>query len=51
LNQSYGVGFGIGEMIRESYGSYVCALKIISDAAPSEKSYIEGTLEIIQEAY
>jgi hypothetical protein len=51
LNQSYGVGFGIGEGLEESYGSYICALKIISDAAPSEKSYVKGTLEIIQEAY
>jgi len=51
LNQSYGVGFGIGEELEESYGSYICALKIISDDAPSEESYIEGTLQIIQEAY
>jgi len=51
FNQSYGGGFGVGEGLEESYGSYVCALKIISDDAPSEKSYIVGTLEIIQEAY
>ena len=51
FNQSYGVGVGQGQELEESYGSYICALKIISDVAPSEKSYIEGTLQIIQEAY
>jgi hypothetical protein len=42
-------GFGIGENLEGSYGSYVCVLKIISDVDPSEKSYIEATLLIIQE--
>lgn len=51
LNLSYGVGYGVGEGLEESYGSYICVLKFISDAAPSEKSYVKGTLEIIQEAY
>ncbi len=51
LNQSSGVAFGKGKWLEESYGSYVCALKIISDDAPSEKSYIEGTMLVVQEAY
>ncbi len=51
LNQSSGTGGGIGTYMEESFGSYVCVLKIISDAAPAEKSYIKGTLLIIQEAY
>ncbi len=51
LNQSSGTGFGLGETLDESYGSYVCVLKIISDAAPSETSYVEGYLQILQEAY
>ncbi len=42
-------GFGIGENLEGSYGSYVCVLKIISDVDPSEKSYIEATLFIIQQ--
>ncbi|MFW9808042.1 MAG: hypothetical protein ACFFE6_01570 [Candidatus Thorarchaeota archaeon] len=51
LNQSSGVGFGTGEYLEESYGSFVCALKLISDDAPSENSYVEGTMLIVQEAY
>ena len=50
FNQSCGVGFGQAQLLEESYGSYVCVLKLISDAAPSEKSYVEGTLLIIQES-
>lgn len=42
-------GFGIGKNLEEFHGSYVCVLKIMSDVDPSEKSYIEATLLIIQE--
>jgi len=51
LNQSSGVGIGFSQELVDSYGSYVCVLKIISDAAPAETSYIEGTLLLTLEAY
>ena len=47
----YFSGRGQGQFLDESYGSYVCVLKIISDINPSENSYVEGSLRIIQEAY
>jgi len=50
LNQSSGAGIGFGQNLEESYGSYVCVLKIISDATSAENSYIEGTFLIVQRA-
>jgi len=44
-------GCGAAMFMEESYGSYVCVLKIISDSNPSENSYVEGSLRITQEAY
>ena len=50
LNQSSsGRGIRVGENLENIYGSYICILKIISDADPLETSYIEGSLEILQE--
>ena len=51
LNQSrVGRSIGVGENLENVYGSYICVLKIISDTDPLETSYIEGSLEILQEA-
>ena len=50
LNQSSGSGGGIGTNLEESYGTYICVMKIVSDANPSENSYVEVELLIIQEA-
>jgi hypothetical protein len=51
LNHTWdgGWGFGLGENLEESYGSYICVLRIIADANPLENSYIEASLLIIQE--
>ncbi|RDE15581.1 MAG: hypothetical protein C4K48_03720 [Candidatus Thorarchaeota archaeon] len=51
LNHTWGggEGFGVGENLEESYGSYICVLLIIADANPLEDSYIEAGLFIIQE--
>jgi len=46
-----GSGFGVGKNLEESYGPYVCVLKIVSVADPSENSYIEAELLIIQAAH
>lgn len=51
LNQSSYVGFGIGEGLEESYGPYICVLKLVSDVNPLAEGNIEGHLEILQEAY
>ncbi|MDH4213811.1 MAG: hypothetical protein OEV85_07810 [Candidatus Thorarchaeota archaeon] len=50
LNQTWdgGGGFGLGDNLGESYGSYICVLLIIADANPMENSYIETSLLIIQ---
>ena len=50
LNKTWdgGGGFGLGENLEESYGSYICVLLIIADADPMENSYIETSLLIIQ---
>ncbi len=51
LNRTSGsASFGIGTNLEESYGAYICVIKIVSDANPSENSYIEAELRIIQEA-
>ncbi len=39
---------GRGKNLEESFGSYVCVLKIISDIDPSENIYIEVSLLIEQ---
>jgi hypothetical protein len=44
----YEWGFGLGRNLEESYGSYICVLRIIADANPLENSYIEGSLIIVQ---
>jgi hypothetical protein len=51
LNHTWGggEGFGVGENLEESYGSYICVLLIIADANPLEDSYIEAGLFIVQE--
>ncbi len=51
LNQTResGGGYGAGKNLEESYGSYLCVLKIVSDVDPSEKSYVEAELLIVQE--
>ena len=46
-----GGGFGIGKNLEESYGSYICVLKIISVTDPLENSYIEAELLIVQEGH
>ncbi len=46
-----GSGFGVGKNLEESYGPYVCVLKIVSVADPTENSYIEAELLIIQAAH
>jgi len=45
-----GEGYGISKGLEESYGAYICVLKIISDSNPSENSYIEASLLIEQSA-
>ncbi len=45
------VGFGVGKNLEESYGSFICVLRVISDADPSENSYIEARIQIIQEGH
>jgi hypothetical protein len=45
-----GAGYGIGRGLEESYGAYICVLKIISDSNPSENSYIQASLLIEQSA-
>jgi len=47
---SSGSGGGTGKNLEESYGSYICVMKILSDANPIENSYVEVSLLIIQEA-
>ncbi len=47
---SSGSGGGTGTNLEESYGSYICVMKIVSDVNPSENSYIEAALRIDQEA-
>jgi hypothetical protein len=51
LNHTWdgGWGFGLGENLEESYGSYICVLRIIADTNPLENSYIEASLLIVQE--
>ena len=46
-----GWGHGRGKGLEESYGAYVCVLKVISDTDPLENSYIEALLLIEQSAY
>ena len=41
LNRSSGSGGGTGKNLEESYGAYICVMKIVSDANPSENSYVE----------
>lgn len=50
LNTTFhgGEGYGRGKGLEESFGSYVCVLKVISDVDPSENSYIEVSLLIEQ---
>ena len=52
LNRTFDGGFGFGREtnLRESYGSYVCVLKVVSVANPLENSYIDVELFIIQRA-
>ncbi|MGY5858024.1 MAG: hypothetical protein RTU63_01545 [Candidatus Thorarchaeota archaeon] len=51
LNQSSGGrGIGVGENLENTYGSYICVMKIIADSDPLSTSYIEGSLEIVREA-
>ena len=50
LNRSSGSGGGTGKNLEESYGAYICVMKFVSDANPSENSYVEAALRIIQEA-
>jgi hypothetical protein len=45
-----GWGHGIARNLEESYGAYICVLKIISDSNPSENSYVEAFLLIEQSA-
>jgi hypothetical protein len=40
-------GFGNYETLDDSFGSYVCVLKIVSDSNPLETSYIEAVLTVI----
>ena len=42
-------GFGLGRNLEESYGSYICVLRIVADLNPIEHSYIEGSLLIVQD--
>ncbi|MFX1483007.1 MAG: hypothetical protein ACFFCP_07445 [Promethearchaeota archaeon] len=52
LNYSteWSFGRGRGKNLEESYGAYICVLKIISDTNPSENSYVEVSLLIEQSA-
>jgi len=50
IDQSSGSGGGIGTNLEESYGSYICVMKIVSYANPSENGYVVADLLIIQEA-
>ncbi|MGY5865078.1 MAG: hypothetical protein RTV41_10780 [Candidatus Thorarchaeota archaeon] len=51
LNMTSYAGGGIGKNLEESYGAYVCVLKVISDSDPSENSYIEVSLLIEQSGH
>ncbi len=45
------LGRGRGKNLEGSYGAYICVLKIISDADPSENSYVEASLLIEQSGH
>jgi hypothetical protein len=53
LNVSTNEGWahGRGKGLEESYGAFVCVLKVISDIDPLENSYIEVSLLIEQSGY